>query len=123
VSIGTVGVSLLLQRDRRCPIGPNEVIQIVTFQQKAGGWLAVGCALLGGLIQWLRMPLLQCPGLYETDLITGERVCSTAKTVDPLALGTISVAVIIGGCIGVVIALILIRLGVSHDTLGADPDA
>lgn len=103
-------------------MGLNDVVQIVTFQWKAGGWLALACAAIGGVIQWLRVPLFQCPGVYHTDL-TGSRVCSTTEIIDPVALGTIFGAVILSGCIGVGIALILLALGVRDDTLGIDPDA
>jgi hypothetical protein len=103
-------------------IGPNDVIQIVTFQWKLGGWLAVAGAAIGGLIRWLRVDLYECPIGYSTDF-SGRRVCSTAETFDLGALGTIFGAIIFGGCIGLGIALILVALGVRHDTLGIDPDA
>lgn len=102
--------------------GPNDVVQIVTFQWKAGGWLALAFAAIGGFIQYLRVDLYECPIGYSTDL-AGRQVCSTGELFDVGALGTIFGATIIGGCIGVGIALILLALGVRHDTLGIDPDA
>jgi xanthine/uracil permease len=104
------------------PIGPNDVMQIVTFQWKAGGWLALACAAIGGVLQWLRVDLYECPLGYSTDF-TGRQVCSTGEILDLGALGTIFGAIIVGGCVGVGIALILLALGVRHDTLGIDPDA
>ena len=104
------------------PIGPNDVAQIVTFQWKAGGWLALACAAIGGFIQWLRVDLYECPLGYSTDF-AGSRVCSTGEILDLGALGTIFGAIIFGGFIGVGIALMLIALGVRHDALGIDPDA
>jgi hypothetical protein len=103
-------------------MGVNDVMQIITFQWKAGGWLALACAAIGGVIQWLRLPLYQCPGSYYIDS-TGRRVCSIGETIDPVALASIFGAAILGGCIGVGIALMLLALGVRHDTLGSDPDA
>lgn len=102
-------------------MGINDVVQIVTFQWKAGGWLAVACALIGGFIQWQRVSLFECPVGYSSD-ITGGQVCSTGEIINGVAVGTIFGATLLGGCIGVGIALILLALGMRHDTLGVDPD-
>ncbi len=103
-------------------LGPNDVKEIVTFQWKAGGWLAVACAAVGGLIQWQRASIQECPGGYSHDAF-GERYCPTVEIINELAIATIFGAVVLGGFIGVVIALILLKLGMRHDTLGIDPDA
>jgi len=103
-------------------MGLKEVVEIVTFQWKAGGWLAVACAVIGGFIQWQRESIHECPGGYSTDPF-GEQSCSTAEIISELAVGTILGAVVLGGCIGVGIALILLALGVRHDRLGVDSDA
>lgn len=103
-------------------MGLKEVVEIVTFQWKAGGWLALACAAIGGVIQWRLVPLYECSVGYHTDL-AGRQVCSGTETIDLGAVGTIFGAVIFGGCIGVGIALLLLARGVRHDTLGIDPDA
>lgn len=82
----------------------------------------MGCALLGGLVQWQRASIQECPGGYSHD-VYGERYCPTVEIINEVAIGSIFGAIILGGFIGVVIALMLLRLGVSRDTLGADPDA
>jgi hypothetical protein len=102
-------------------MGPNDVVQIVTFQWKAGGWLAVACAAIGGFIQWQRASLFQCLGGYSSDL-AGQQICSTAETIDGVAVATLFGAIVVGGCIGVGIALLLLALGVRHDTLGIEQD-
>jgi hypothetical protein len=103
-------------------MGFNDVTQIVKFQWKAGGWLALTCAAIGGIILWQQVSLSQCPGGYNTDPF-GNQECPTGETLDVVAVLSIGGGLIVGGCIGVGIALILLALGVRHDTLGIDEDA
>jgi hypothetical protein len=102
-------------------MGLKEVMDIVTFQWKAGGWLALACAALGGFIQWQRESIYECSGGFRTDSV-GEQSCAK-EIVSELAVSTILAAVVLGGAIGVGIALLLLARGVRHDTLGSDPDA
>jgi hypothetical protein len=76
---------------------------------------------MGGLIQWQRTSMKECSGGYSHDAF-GERYCPNVETINELAIGSIFGAVILGGFIGVVIALVLLKLGMRHDTLGIDPD-
>jgi len=102
--------------------GLNDVKEIVTFQWKAGGWLAVACAVIGGLIQWQRGSIFECPVGYSTDL-SGGQVCPAGEIINEVAIGKILGTVVLGGFVGVLIALLLLKLGMRHDTLGIDPDA
>jgi hypothetical protein len=83
-------------------------------ETKIGGWVAVIGILIGGAIMWIANPFL-----VDTLSCTDDNVATLCtKTFDVEAFVSDVIGAILGGGVGVLIAMILVDLGVDKDKLG-----